>query len=210
VKSKTLFLVVLAVTALLASNVCADYDPYVDPYEPGFESIDLEADIRGISQIFKGEIKYEVYAPSTYLGDITMLGGGDVSVPTDHFVYQYQVISEIGFGAALYLELVPGSGAENFGYAASGEGSDVIPVDVADVPTQAFYGFFLQGGEHSAMLLFTSLKGPTEGVGVVSSVFAGDQAVVVPVPGPEPITLIMLGAGCLPLRFYRKRLRKAA
>jgi hypothetical protein len=208
VKSKTLFLLVLAVTAL-ASNVFADYDPSVDPLDPDFEPISVADITTGFT--FEGRIDYDVYAPGEFNEAIALATNVFLlaSQFSTQYVYQYQITSSQGYGQSVSLALNAGSGATNFGYSAS-PAFDAVPYMVYDAGTQVLYSFVITAGQSTTQLLLTSPYGPTAGNAMVSGMMAGSQAVVVPVPIPEPITLILLGAGCLPLRYYRRRLRKAA
>lgn len=203
-KRKTL--VIGIVTAFFACNLFAAYDPAVDPLAPGVELISVSNLLTGLS--FEGQIDYDVYAPGEFTGDIAV--ATDALLPasafSDQYVYQYQITSTQGYGENLSIAFDSGSGSTNFGYS-SNPGSDVAPHMVFDAATLVSYSFAIVAGQSTASLLFTSPYGPTAGNAMVHGMMAGSQAVVVPVPVPEPITLILLGAGCLPLRYYRKRSR---
>jgi hypothetical protein len=208
-KNKNLPLIMAAVTVFLTGSLFAAYDPAVNPLDPGFETISVSDLVGSITFAFEGRLDYDVYAPGEYNGDISTLSSDQITVPINHYVYQYQITSTSGYGAGLFIALTPGSQAENFGYAASLTGSDVIPANISQASNQALYSFFIADGQQTSLLLFTSPNAPGAGNALVSGAMAGTQAVIVPVPVPEPVTLVLLGAGCLALR-YRKRSRKAA
>lgn len=204
-KRKELLVVIAVVTTFFACNLFAAYDP-LNPLDSGQDTLSVINLLNGIT--FEGQIEYDVYTPGEFTEAIAEVGG--VSIPPsqflDQYVYQYQITSTSGYGDNLSIALDSGSGSSNFGFS-SNSGSDAVPFMVFDAGNQVSYSFIIADGQSTASLLFTSPNGPTAGNAVVHGMAAGSQAVVVPVPVPEPITLILLGAGCLPLRYYRKRSR---
>lgn len=202
---RKIFLVVAVVTTFFACNLFAAYDPSVNPFDPGFETLSVTNLLNGAT--FKGQIDYDVYTPGEFTEAIALVAGTSIpaSAFADQYVYLYQITSTNGYGDNLSIALDPGSGSTNFGFAL-GSG-DANPHFIFDAGTQVSYSFVIAAGQSTASLLFTSPFGPTAGVATVHGMVAGSQAVVVPVPVPEPVTLILLGAGCLPLRYYRKRSR---
>ena len=204
-KRKNIFLVIAVVTTFFACNLFAAYDPAVNPLDPGQETLSVTNLLNGVT--FDGQIDYDVYAPGEFTEAITAITGTQISASAfaNQYVYQYQITSTSGYGDNLSIALDPGSGSSNFGFAL-GSG-DADPHFIFDAGTLVSYSFVIADGQSTASLLFTSPYAPTAGVATVHGMVAGSQAVVVPVPVPEPITLILLGAGCLPLRYYRKKSR---
>lgn len=199
-KRKRITLLVIAViTTFFACNLFADYDPTVNPLDPGQEIISITNLLNG--RIFQGVLDYDVYAPGEFQRTISQSTGSIDGL----YVYEYQITSTQGYGDNLSIAIDPGAGAANFGFA--GSAPDVAPVLIFNAGDQVSYSFAIAAGQSTVSLVFTSPYGPTAGDAVVHGMLAGSQDVVVPVPVPEPITLILLGAGCLPLRYYRKRSR---
>ena len=209
-KSNNLLLAMVVLSTFLGGNLFASYDPAVNPLDPGSEIISVADIVSGFT--FDGQLDYDVHAPGEYTEDIDILGGGSISAAAfaDQYVYQYQITSTDGYGDGLSIALELGSGATNFGYSSTTPPSGVIPYLVFDAGSQVLYSFVIATGQSTALLLYTSPNAPKAGNAMVSGMMAGSQSVSVPVPVPEPVTLILLGAGCLQLRCYRKRSRKAA
>ncbi|MBW8016034.1 MAG: PEP-CTERM sorting domain-containing protein [Planctomycetes bacterium] len=208
-KRNILLLAIAVLTTFLGGSLFAGYDPSVNPLDPGFEIISVTDVISGFT--YEGRLDYDVHAPGEYTEDIAILDGGSISAAAfaDQYVYQYQITSTQGYGDGLSIALELGSGATNFGYSSTPP-SGVIPDSVYDAGSQVKYGFIIADGQSTTLLLYTSPNAPKAGNAMVSGMMAGSQSVPVPVPVPEPVTLILLGAGCLQLRCYRKRSRKAA
>ena len=177
--------------AVLSVVPCANAGLAIDPAampdgQGGFWRGTVEFIAAGNVLIAKAD--YAVYLPGSY--------GGSVLVPSDHYVYAYQVYSLNGVALTTFgVGLMDGSKA-----AAAGNGTDPFygdpggaNPDMALVLPGAFNVTFspqLQPTNHSVVVLFTSPYGPMYTDTSVVGSGPSWQSYGAPTPIPEPVSLI--------------------
>jgi hypothetical protein len=144
---------------------------------------------------FFAHIDYAVYAPGDYIGSYSF---------PDEYVYCYQLFNDSTSTSnimSLTIDLETASIAYNPYYdAASGSGvsggsTSLTPNPPLDAIT---YNFGTRSAitvnNHSVVLLFTSDSLPDSimGTGLLSTTTAGNFSVQIPVPNPEPASLLLL------------------
>jgi hypothetical protein len=157
-------------------------------------------------------VEYAVFAPGSYTGN-------DISGGSNH-IYAYQIFSN-GTGSSLPASNV----AVDFfsvgipiGSSTNAVGTDPgygAPLGVNPLafsfPQSAGYMFTLSAlnpGQHSMVLLFSSVHTPTMGFGTISGGgMSGMGALAAPSVVPEPVTIALLIPAVLALRNRRNSLR---
>lgn len=209
-KSKNLLVLSAVVTAFFAANLYAGFDSTLNPFQPGVVNVSVEEVVGNVTYKFDGTVEYLVYAPGDY--------SGPAGMPADEYVYTYKVSNTSSPASAVAIDqfsmgLVPGSGVDYQQAAYDAQAGQVIPITGYGNSQTVYYMYIMDTiapGESSALMLFSSPNAPVDGFGNLTIGTVGSVKLKLPTPVPEPVSLILLGAGCLPLRYYRKRARKAA
>ncbi len=144
---------------------------------------------------FFAHIDYAVYAPGDYVGSYSF---------PDEYVYCYQLFNDSTSTsniASLTIDLKTASIAYNPYYdAASGSGVSGGSTSSTPglTPDAITYNFGIRSAitvnNHSVVLLFTSDSLPDSimGTGLLNTTTAGSFSVQIPVPNPEPASLLFL------------------
>jgi hypothetical protein len=146
----------------------------------------------GAGSALSGSLDYAVYAPNHY--------SGSLSLPSDEYVYCYQVFDSPSstvnidyFSVGLY----PGVTVGNLAYdpahpvAVSGGKNPLAEFLLSQTVLYLFPVSPITPNSHSSVLLFTSEEAPTMAFGVVSGGYTGGAVVSLPTPIPEPATLLL-------------------
>ncbi|MEX0677064.1 MAG: PEP-CTERM sorting domain-containing protein [Pirellulales bacterium] len=184
-----------------------------------------------LNQTLIASVEYAVYAPGDF-GTSVALGLPALADPSGgaEYVYAYEIFNDVGGQlrvAALSIALNPGvitNIATNVSHAPGTPEAGLAPnawtfIPIAvDPPSNVKWSYtvspnLLTVGLHSDILLFTSPFGPTflnasmTGGSASSAPKAGDPAVLLPSPIPEPSTLVLsaLAAGLLAAGYLRRR-----
>lgn len=200
-----------ATVSLFTCSVVAGFNPDINTMDgyTGSTDIDLSGAVGADSYNITGTIAYAVYEPGQY--------SGSVEIDEDHYVYAYQIFNDSGNVPIGYLSvgLTPGASAENVFSETlfSGSAADVDPAFYDRVAQEVLYLFSAESigsGRHSYLLMFASPHAPVGGLGTVSLGSLGGQVVTLPVPIPEPMTLVLLATGLIQLRYAERRRRLVA
>jgi len=196
---------------LFSCSVYAGFDPDLDSLQDftGSSDFDLSGVVAGGSYGVTGSVSYAVYAPGEY--------SGSGEVDSSHYVYAYQIFNDTGNVPVGYLSigLEPDTFVDNAFSADSfsESGLDIPAALSAQMAQEVVFLFHLDSidsGEHSSLLLFTSLHAPIEGYATVSLGVLGGEAVALPTPNPEPTTLLLFAGGLMRLQLANRRRRFAA
>jgi len=186
----------LACLAFFAGSVFGGIDPDIDPSGSDIIQIDLSRIVGGDS----GDIQVvsQVYAP------------GEFSSEIDDYVYTYQLFNnsgEIVIGT-FKVGVAEDAVINDVDFSSSPGASDIAPLLYYSAKQEVVYMIFgaggiaggIAGGEHSALLWFSSPYGPTAGYATVTLGSSESQNFTVETPVPEPMTLLLLAGGFIGLR----------
>lgn len=195
-------LIILLVSIFVCTAV-ANASLYNDPAAiSGYTGISTFAITQSGSTLIVN-VEYAVYSPGSYSG-LDLSGGSE-------YIYAYQIFNSSHGNVAVdffSVGITCGSCIENI-YTDSSYGSlgGVIPV-AFEMPQSASYIFMaasLDPGEHSSVLLFSSIHSPMMGFGSISGGgLAETQALAAPSILPEPATIVMFVPALLVLINKRK------
>lgn len=150
-----------------------------------------------------GKVDYAVYAPGQY--------SGTSAFPSAEYVYAYRIFNDAASKVAIdffSVGLVANAIVGNLAYeAAAGDVAPGYQSILSESVLNLFFGSAgpITKGKNSAILLYSSPFGPTQGFGAVSGGFTGGMIVDLAAPIPEPATLALLTFG----GFFAARLRKS-
>ncbi len=160
---------------------------------------------------FYAHIDYAVYAPGIYKNIPFFL--------SDKYVYCYQLFDDPGSTSSIMsldinLGLDASVGLMTYDTASpSGEPGGINPSFFTHDPGQVRYGFFSEPitvNQYSSVLLFTSDSAPDKimGTGLLNSTTAGSYFVQLPVPAPEPASVLLLALAAPALLRISRQNRK--
>ncbi len=144
---------------------------------------------------FFSHIDYAVYAPGDYIGSYSF---------PDEYVYCYQLFNDSTSTSnimSLDINIDPDAIVDSANYdiaSFSGAAGGTNPVFYAYSRDQAQYLFNSRSpiavNQHSSVLIFTSDFAPDSimGTGYLGTTTAGNFSVQIPVPTPEPASLLLL------------------
>jgi hypothetical protein len=144
---------------------------------------------------FFAHIDYAVYAPGIYSNSYLFTG---------KYVYCYQLFDDWSSTSSIMsldidIDLDAGVGLITYDTASpSGAAGGINPLFCGYDMGQVQYGFSsgnpVTVGQHSSVLLFTSDFAPDSimGTGLLGTTTAGNYFVQLPVPAPEPASLLLL------------------
>jgi hypothetical protein len=160
---------------------------------------------------FFAHIDYAVYAPGIYSNSYLFSG---------KYVYCYQLFDDSASTSSIIsldisIDLDAGVGLTTYDTASpSGVAGGIIPSFYAHELGQVRYGFSWDNpitvNQHSSVLLFTSDFAPDSimGTGLLGTATAGSCLVQLPVPTPEPASVLLLALAAPSLLRIRRQNRK--
>jgi len=199
----TIFLLVF----IFIFAVCTDASLYNDPAAmPGYTN-KTSFDITLLGIELKADVEYAVYAPGTYPGsDFT--GGNE-------YIYAYQIFISTQSNAAVdffSVGIVDGATVDAiytddiYGYSPQSAVEPLISKIFAQSTDFIFAGQFLNPGQWSNILIFSSTHLPTIGFGTISGGgLCGMGALATPSILPEPATIVLIAPAVLILGSKNKK-----
>jgi hypothetical protein len=158
---------------------------------------------------FFAHIDYAVYSPGEYPGSLTF--------PADKYVYCYQlfnVSTSTSNIMSLDINIDPDASVDSTNYdtaSLSGIAGGINPAVYIYSRDQVQYGFTSRNlvtvNQHSSVLIFTSAFAPDSimGTGFLGTTTAGNFTIQLPVPTPEPASLLLLALASPVLLNARRR-----
>ena len=197
---------ILIITLSLAASVYA-LPPGSMPDWTG--SQDFSYDQNG--WLLTGHVDYAVYHAENWTGNFT---------PDADYIYTYQIFNDsTSIGIVDSLSVLLPAGADLGSIDTEEIAGGVLPFfsyftpDISNAKSTLYlflpafhgnpFGGFIDPGDYSAILYFTSNNQPTMGESILSN-----QGISLALPTalvPEPITLVLLAFGSLAIRAKRKR-----
>jgi hypothetical protein len=160
---------------------------------------------------FYAHIDYAVYAPGIYSNSYLFTG---------KYVYCYQLFDDLGSTSSIMsldinIDLDARVGLITYDTASpSGVAGGINPLFCGYDPGQVRYGFSSDNpvtvGQHSSVLLFTSDFAPDSimGTGLLGTTTSGSYLVQLPVPAPEPASVLLLALVAPALLRIRRQNRR--
>jgi hypothetical protein len=158
---------------------------------------------------FFANIDYAVYSPGDYSGSRTF--------PADQYVYCYQlfnITTSTSDITSLIIDIPGGANVDTVIYdtaSSSGAAGGVNPAFYAYTRDQVQYTFSSRNpvstNQHSSVLIFTSdfAPDPILGTGTLGTTTAGYFSVSLPVPTPEPASVLFMSLATPFLLKIRRR-----
>lgn len=199
----TIFLLVF----IFIFAVCTDASLYNDPAAMTGYTNKTSFDITLLGIELKADVEYAVYAPGTYPGsDFT--GGNE-------YIYAYQIFNSTQSNAAVdffSVGIVDGVTVDAiytddiYGYSPQSAVEPLISKIFAQGTGFIFAGQFLNPGQWSNVLIFSSTHLPTIGFGTISGGgLCGMGALATPSILPEPATIVLIAPAVLILGSKNKK-----